>query len=194
MRGCRPLTSEEVALVAKSFTGVYALRDKALFLLGLKTGFRISELLSLQVGDIIQNGRMVERITVRRRNMKGQTASRSVVLHPVARDALLSWLDECGKDAPLAPDLYVFRSRSGNNRPISRWQAYKIIKTAADANGLNGKIGTHTMRKSFANSLYDLLGRDLVRLQAALGHANITNTAKYVSFREEEIDRAVLAA
>ena len=34
MKGCRPLTEEEVLLVSHSFGGVYADRDKALFLLG----------------------------------------------------------------------------------------------------------------------------------------------------------------
>jgi integrase len=52
MKGCRPLTDEEVVLVQQSFGGIYAARDKALFLLGVKSGFRISELLSLQVGDV----------------------------------------------------------------------------------------------------------------------------------------------
>jgi integrase len=41
-----------VDLVTKSFGGTYAARDKALFILGVKSGFRISELLSLTVGDV----------------------------------------------------------------------------------------------------------------------------------------------
>lgn len=194
MRGCRPFADEEVALVAASFSGKYAARDRALFLLGVKTGFRISELLSLKVGDLVQSGRMVERVTVRRANMKGKLESRSVVLHPAARVALLAWLEACKKEGPLSPEQYVFRSRSGSNKPISRWQASNIIKEAAAANGLNGRIATHSMRKSFANVLYEKFGRDLVRLQAALGHKNITNTAAYVSFRQEEIDEAILSA
>jgi hypothetical protein len=46
----------EVALVQASFGGTYADRDKALFLLGVKSGFRISELLSLCVEDVSQHG------------------------------------------------------------------------------------------------------------------------------------------
>src|SRR5687767_8066268 len=52
MKGCRALTEAEVALVQRSFGGTYAARDKALFLLGVKSGFRISELLSLRVADV----------------------------------------------------------------------------------------------------------------------------------------------
>jgi site-specific recombinase XerD len=194
MKGCRPFTDEEIRLVGQSFTGPFATRDKALFILGIKSGFRVSELLSLQVGDLIQNGRFVERITVRRAKMKGKIESRSVILHPAAREALSAWLEECRAEGPLAPEQYVFRSRLGSDRPISRWQAHKVIKAAAAANDLTGKIGTHSMRKVFANVLYEKFGHDLVRLQSALGHKNISNTAAYISFRQDEIDAAVLAA
>jgi integrase len=92
MKGCRPLTEEEVLLAQRSFGGVYAARDKALFLLGVKSGFRISELLSLRVGDVSQHGRLVDRVTVPRRAMKGKQESRTVLLHPDAKAALAAWL------------------------------------------------------------------------------------------------------
>ena len=52
MKGRRPLSDAEVAQVATSFRGVYAQRNKALCVVGVRTGFRIPELLSLRVGDI----------------------------------------------------------------------------------------------------------------------------------------------
>jgi integrase len=64
MAGCRALTDREVELVSKSFGGRYALRDRALFLLGVHTGFRISELLSLRVRDVWAYGRIVDVLTV----------------------------------------------------------------------------------------------------------------------------------
>jgi integrase len=92
MKGCRPLTDTEVALVQASFGGKYAARDRALFVLGVKSGFRISELLSLQVGDIYQHGRVVDRVTVQRRHMKQKREGRTVLLHPDAKAALATWL------------------------------------------------------------------------------------------------------
>ena len=50
MKGCRPLTDTEVELMQAGFGGRYATRDRALFLLGVESGFRISELLSLRMG------------------------------------------------------------------------------------------------------------------------------------------------
>lgn len=192
MRGCRPLSDDEVADVMRSFWGEHARRDKALFLLGVKSGFRISELLSLQVRDIWQAGRIVERVTVERRHMKKKTEGRTVLLHPEARTALQDWLDELRRDGEIAPESFVFQSRKGENRPISRVQAYRILQEAYDSCEMAGKLGTHSMRKTFANKVYDRLGGDLVKTQKALGHRNVNSTVQYLSFREEEIDEAIL--
>jgi integrase len=193
MKGCRPLTDEEVALVVKSFGGIYAARDKALFLLGVKSGFRISELLSLRVGDVCQAGRLVDRVTVRRQHMKQRREGRTVLLHPEARAALAVWLQQLAADGPLLPSLYVFQSRKGLNRPISRIHAWRILQEVYAANELTGKLGTHSLRKTFATRIYDRLGHDLVKTQRALGHRNINSTVHYLSFREEDIDAAILA-
>jgi len=56
MKGCRPISNEEIAKVAQSFKGRYRLRDQAFFKLGLKTGFRVAELLSVRLEDVWANG------------------------------------------------------------------------------------------------------------------------------------------
>ena len=124
MKGSRPLSDEEVRLVAKSFHGAYATRNKALFILGVRAGFRISELLSLRVGDIYRHGKVGDRISVHRRNMKGKTQGRTVLLHPEARAALSVWLEALQRRrGALDPELPVFHSRTkgadGTPRPIA---------------------------------------------------------------------------
>lgn len=88
MKGCRPLTDREIDEVLQSFGGRYARRDRALFLLGVKTGFRISELLSLTIGRVLQHGRVVERVSVSRRHMKKKIEGRTVPLNPQAAEAV----------------------------------------------------------------------------------------------------------
>lgn len=190
MKGCRPLGDQEMTAVMESFSGEFATRDRALFILGIKTGFRISELLSLRIGDVLQGGQMVDRISVARRNMKKKVEGRAVILHPEAKGALCEWLDEMGEVVPDAP---LFRSRKGDNRPVSRVHAWRVLNKAFDVGGVTGQTGTHTMRKTFASRVYDALGHDLVKLQKALGHRNINSTAQYLSFREEEIEQAILS-
>ena len=194
MKGCRPLTDEEIALLSRSFGGRYAARDRALFILGVKSGFRIAELLSIQVGDVLQYDRMVDQLTVRRAHMKQKIEGRTVPLHPDAKAALATWLMILRQAPGVTSHTYVFRSRKGGNRPISPVQAWRILREACETNELTGKLGTHCMRKTFANKVYDKLGHDLVKTQRALGHQNISNTARYISFTEDEIDAAILAS
>ncbi len=193
MKGSRPLTDEEIRLVAATFGGKYEKRDRALFLLGVKSGFRISELLSLQLGDVLQHGRIVDRVAVQRRHMKKKTEGRTVILHPEAKEALEVWIEELRADGYLRRDSFLFQSRKGGNQPISRVQAYRILELAFRSNGFTGKLGTHSMRKTFADKVYDKLDGDLVKTQRALGHRNINSTVSYLSFREEEIDEAILS-
>src|SRR5688500_17340356 len=103
MIGSRPLNSEEIASVLNSFTGAYAARGRALFLLGLKTCFRISELLSLQVKDVWQGGKVVAAVAVARKRMKAKVAARKVPLHPEAAQAIQDWLDVMATHRPEAP-------------------------------------------------------------------------------------------
>ena len=194
MRGCRPLTDHEVEAVGKSFRGIYAKRNKALFVLGLKTGYRITELLSLRLGDVWQHGKVIDRMTVQRRHMKNKTRSRTVILHPLARAALSVWLDHLQtRRGPLTPETYVFRSHKGD-RPISRVQAWRILHAAYAANALTGKVACHSLRKTFAHNVYEASGRNIVRTMKAIGHANVATTMHYLDADQEEVDAAILAA
>lgn len=170
----------------QSFQGKYALRDRALFLLGLKTGFRISELLSLKVRNVCQGAQMKDRVFVARERMKGKSASRTVALHPDARQALQTWIEFAG----LSEDDWLFRSQKGG--PISRRQALHVLHQVYDANELTGKLGTHSMRKTFAKRVHERLGNDLLKTQKAMGHARVDSTVAYLSFNESEIDEAIL--
>ncbi len=189
MKGSRPLTDDEVRVASQSFSGREATRNKALFVLGVRTGFRISELLSLRVQDVWQHGQVADRATVRRSCMKRKVEGRTVVLHPEAKAALMHWL--VAAKLTRGP---LFPSRKDPAQAITRVQAWRILEEAYTANGLRGQLGTHAMRKTFANRVYEKLGRDLVKTQRALGHKNINSTVSYLSFREEEIDAAILTA
>ena len=52
MKGTRPLDNDEIRRVSGCFTGTFEARNRGLFLLGVSTGERISELLSLQITDV----------------------------------------------------------------------------------------------------------------------------------------------
>ena len=191
MKGCRPLTNKEADAIMESFGGPYAARDRAVFALGLYTGERISAILKLKIGDVVQAGRLTDSVVYRRANRKGKVEGRTVALHPKARRALTAWINQLAKGTILTADDHVFRSRKGINKPISRVQYHRIMKEAVQVNELTGKIATHSMRKTFADHVYEALGRDIFRLQKAMGHKNINSTVQYLSFKEADIEKAI---
>jgi site-specific recombinase XerD len=193
MKGCRALSDQEVALVGKSFGGTYAARDKTLFVLRVKSGFRISELLSLTVGDVWQHGQFVERVAVQRKHMKGKHQGRSVPLHAEAKAALAPWLMQLHHLGEVTAATVLFPSRKGVNRPLRRGQAWQILKQAYEANELTGQTGTHTMRKTFATKVYEKTGHDLRATQHALGHQSPASTAAYLAVDEAAVDAVILA-
>ena len=193
MAGCRPLTDAEVDLVLQSFGGKYATRDCALFVLGIYTGFRITELLSLRCQDVYQYQQVLSRVTVPRRHMKGKVASRSVPLHPLAQLALAAWIDQMPRHFAVTPDSFMFRSREGGNKPISRMHAHRLLREAFDSCEMTGSLGTHSMRKAFAKRVHRRLGSDLAKTKEALGQKSITATLHYMHFLHDEIDQAILA-
>jgi integrase len=190
MKGTRPFSDQEADAIFEAIGGHYAGRDKAIFSLGRYSGERISAILRLKVADVAQQGKLTDSVTYRRANRKGKTESRTVALHPKAKRALADWLDQLAKVEKLTPDSWCFPSRKGN-RPLGRVQFHRILKEAVARNKITGPIATHSLRKTFANGVYNRLGKDLFRLQKALGHKNINSTVQYLSFREADIEKAI---
>ena len=164
------------------------MRNRVLILLGLRTGFRISELLSLRRSHVFQNGKVVSRVYLERRYLKGKKASRELALHPQARAAL----EELVPTIPEAPETFLFASREGENCPLNRRSAWVVLKKAARACGLEGKVATHSMRKTFAKRVHEKGGKDLRKTQEAMNHANINSTAAYISVEQEDVDDLIL--
>lgn len=200
MKGCRPLNMIEVGRVLERLRGTrLAMRDRCLVQLGLYTGFRISELLSLRVGDVVQEGRVLERVVVERRNMKGKKQSRDVVLNERARAALRAWLPVLYDWRDNGPDLYLFQSTRGGR--LTRRQAGRIMERLAKELVLPPRIATHSLRKTFAGAIYQrgldtwTPGEELpVRVvMKALGHRSVDATERYLGLDVRQVDGAVLA-
>ena len=185
MKGCRPLTKPEAELVTSHLhAGRNGVRNAAFFTVGLMTGFRVSELLSLNTTDVFQCGRVVDAVTVKRASMKGKGEGRTVKLNAKAKAAISAWLEERGEvEGPL------WCSTAGKR--ISRVQVWRVFNRAFRSIGMTGTLGTHCMRKTFADRMHELLDGDLKQLQGALGHKWITSTSQYLSFKEDKINDAL---
>lgn len=183
MIGCRPLTDTEINIIAKSLST----RDKTLFLLNLYTGFRIQESLSLIVSDVYSEGHVLDRVTVHRKNVKGKTAGRTLLIHPRAKKAIETLI----KEEKLTPTDPLFKSKKGG--PLGRVQAWRTLKAVVRFHKLEGKVALHSTRKVFAERMYSSFDKDIIKTSKALGHKNIMSTVSYLSFKTEELDEAILA-
>lgn len=201
MKGTRPLTNEEILKVAEIFDGTFAVRNRSLFMLGVSIGGRISEMLSLKVGDVYQHHRSVTDIQFDKSIVKGGDISRTVPMNIDARDAvadLILWLDEKFSITAMADDIMadfpLFPSRNAGNgvQPMKRQQADKMLRLAFQNAGLNGKLATHSLRKSFAQRLYDQTG-DIFAVQQMLGHQSVATTQDYLGVNYRSVREAVEA-
>ena len=85
MKGTRPLDNDEIRLVSACFSGKFEVRNSGLFMLGVSTGGRISELLSLRIGDVFQNGKPVTDLLYDKNIVKGGEVFRAVLVNADSR-------------------------------------------------------------------------------------------------------------
>ncbi len=183
----RALTSDEIKRINDSLTCV---RDRCLFLLGVYTGFRISELLSLMITDVMLNNYVLDAVTVRRCNMKGKHSSRTIPLHNEVKLILKDYLGDLSTISDKQGDLSTMR----NTRlfPFTRMQAHRILSKAIALAGIKGSVSTHSMRKTFGMRVYAATKFNIVAAQRALGHKSLSSTTHYLNVDQDVIDAAIL--
>lgn len=166
-----------------------SLRDHALFVLGINSGLRISDLLKLRVHDVLVPGKRRPQITDRIRLREKKTGkTKDFPLNVPARSALGEYIRDTAAD----PDGPLFPSRKKDNdcrpQPISSVHAWKILSETAAEVGIAEKIGTHSMRKTFGYWAYKK-GVDISHLQKLLNHASQAETLRYIGILRDDLDQ-----
>jgi integrase len=147
-------------------------RDYILFLIGINTGLRVSDLLKLKVGDV----RRKKKIVIQ----EGKTKKTRTINLTNIYDEIKKYI-EGKKD-----DEWLFPSRKGD-KPITPTQAYRQLNKAAEMVDITEGIGTHTMRKTFGYWFYKQT-KDVAKLQQILNHSHPEITLRYIGITEEEIE------
>ena len=157
-----------------------AKRDSAMLALLYASGMRVSELMSLNLGDVDTEGDSVRCFG------KGHKER----LVPIARRASLA-VAEYIKEA--RPNLVhsdeekaLFLNRRGER--LTRQGFWQILKGYAKSAELGEEISPHTLRHSFATHMLSG-GADLRSVQELLGHANISTTQVYTHLTSEHVRR-----
>lgn len=146
------------------------LRDRALLELLYATGARISEVVSLDLDDLLDP-------TLVRLFGKG-SKERVVPVGRYAQQALAAYLTRCRPGLVAAgrgtPALFL-NQRGGR---LTRQSAWSIIAAAAEVANLSSHVSPHTFRHSFATHLLEG-GADVRVVQELLGHSSVATTQIY---------------
>ena len=158
----------------------------------------VHEVLSLTVGQVFRDGQLLPRIGVAPRHLKGGYGrTRWVPVLPELERALRRHLQALGLKFELRADLPLFPSRQaapdGSIRPLARSQANDLIKAVFARAGIqdDGRLGTHTLRKTFAKNVYESASHDIMVLKRALGHADVSATQRYLEADEDTVMAAI---
>ena len=192
MKGTRPLTNEEIRKVRDAFEGTFAQRNRGLFMLGVSIGGRVSELLALTVGDVYQNNQPVTDFSLTERLSKeAKPVGRSLSIPMDARRLLKLSRGTAPTSVSCIP--ITRYSRPGKAMTAIKRQAiHKVLEAAFVKAGLNGKLATHTLRKTFAQRLYQQCN-DIYLVRELLGHKNVVTTQAYIGINYVSAQDAVEA-
>ena len=155
-----------------------AFRDRALFEVAYGAGLRVSEWITLGIGDVYMEDRIVRVVG------KGNKER----LVPIGRRALAAVAIYTRELRPSlvrgTPNASLFVNARGG--ALSRMGAWKLLRKYVDAAGITAHVTPHTLRHSFATHLLEG-GADLRAVQDMLGHADIATTQLYT-----HVDRSYL--
>ena len=85
---------------------------------------------------------------------------------------------------------YLFKSRNGSNKPITRVMAYIIINDACRKAQITDNVGTHTLRKTFGYHHYQTF-HDVAILQYLLNHSSPSITLRYIGITQDNIENTL---
>lgn len=154
-------------------------RDTAMLELLYASGMRVSELISLNLDDVMSDGYV-------RCFGKGHK-ERIVPIHQRAVLALEAYL-RTGRSTLTSDreEKALFLNRRGER--LTRQGFWQILKAYAKDAELGTDVTPHTLRHSFATHMLSG-GADLRSVQELLGHANISTTQVYTHLTTEQVRR-----
>lgn len=181
---------EDFVAIQNYFMGNGKIRDWAMWTIGVSLGLRISDLLSLKIKYLLNDDKTFRQrmLIVEQKTLKVNNCliTQSVV------DAATKLFDSMDWNFEL--DDYLFKSNKTKGKMFEEY-GWKILSDAGKALNLSIIIGSHTMRKSFANiaACVDKSSIDMnaiTKIQGLLNHSDQRVTMRYLGTYQQMFDRA----
>lgn len=175
MNTVQPIRDIDKVLDIADYLRATSERNYVMFMIGIYSGLRISDIRKLKVRDI--KGKDYIYI----REMKTEKEKRFIIndeLKPIINNYIIGKQDY----------EYLLKSPK-TNESITRQQAYNILSDAAKQFGLDS-IGTHTLRKTWGYHTYQQT-HDAVAIMDILNHSDISITLRYIGINQDNKDKVM---
>ena len=161
-------------------------RNSLLIHLGINTALRISDLLCLTWKDVydFETNTFRNHLNITE-HKTGKT--NSIALNTNALSALETFFQTA---ASKMPEDFLFSGKE-KEHPLSRYQAYRIIKKAAESSHLQGNISCHSLRKTFGYYAWKS-GAQPVLLMNIYNHSSFQITKRYLGIDQDDKDEIFL--
>ena len=176
MNSVNPIRDPEKIEEMKKILREQSFRNYFLFVAGINVGLRIGDLLPLKVGDVRERSHIIIR------EQKTGKEKKFRINENLQRE-VSDYVQE------LSDEDYLFPSRQGRKKPLTRVSAWRILNSAAKQAGLEG-IGTHTLRKTFGFHYYRM-SKDIAMLQKIFNHSSPAVTLRYIGITQDAIDESL---
>ena len=162
------------------------LRNNALVVLGLNTALRISDLLHLRWNDLYDFEKLCFRDHLLIKEQKTGKRKR-IAINEKAREAMEMYFNERNP----AEDEFIFSKRTNPYKPLSRSQAYRIIKDDANHTTSEEAVSCHSLRKTFGYFAWQE-GVQPALLMDVFNHSSYAITKRYLGIEQDEKDLVYL--
>lgn len=156
-------------------------RDHLLFVMGINNGIRVGDLLNIKVGDVryLKPGQ-VHQITESKTKKKNV-----VVINKSVRKALDTYFSN--STSQIENHHYLFRSRKGENFPLSVQAVHGLVKKWTQTINLKGNYGTHTLRKTWGYQQRTKYGVGFDVIAKRFNHSDPKTTMTYLGIEDKEV-------
>lgn len=162
-------------------------RNYALIITGLNTALRIGDILTLKWRDIYDYSKRDFKTHICL--IEHKTRKESIIAINYSVSNALDYLLKHNMTAygfPM-PDDYIFIGNRKSSSPLSRYQAYRIIREAAVHSGMDDHISCHSLRKTFGYFAWKQ-GVPPAMLMNIYNHSSYQITKRYLCIEQEDRD------
>ncbi len=176
---------KKIAQIKNLLRGQRRYRDLLLFVVGINTALRASDLLQLQIGHFMDDHQQTKGRFWIKEHKRGKR--HEVVINNSIKEVLNEYLKSYPGIVNNFENFVFFNTKTYDfTKPIKRGQAWKFINTICQEIGLSGNYGTHTLRKTWGYHAR-MLGVDLALIMHKLNHESIAYTKRYLGITDAEL-------